>query len=350
MSQHAGHYGSPPVSPCTPRWRSEADRELVVYSAAEKRFCTALLAGFRERHPGIEVDFHEGISVALHQRHLAELAAGCPRADVIWSSAMDLQMELALSGGALAYTTRERAALPEGAVYRDRAYATTAEPLVTLVHREHFDPGIAAGTAGELAAALAAARERLRCRVAAYDIERNGLGFFALACESRCGAEFDAFLRALAACRPRLCASNRELVEEVASGRAFVAFHVLASYAARALRSHPALALAATNAPPLAIARVALIPSRAPHRRAARRFLDYLLSREGQRRLDEAGLFAIRADCGGSTPRALPPRLDQGFEQLLDARRRREILRRWREALAAAAAPAEVSSSTGGFP
>lgn len=72
-----------------------AENRLVVFSSAEKKHCTKLLEGFGERHAHIEVEFRDGISVALHERYLAELAVGKnPDADVLWSSAMDLQMGL----------------------------------------------------------------------------------------------------------------------------------------------------------------------------------------------------------------------------------------------------------------
>ena len=70
------------------------DRRVVVYSAAERKYCEALIAGYVARHPGDEVEFHDGISVALDRRFRDEIAAGAPTADVMWSSAMDLQIAL----------------------------------------------------------------------------------------------------------------------------------------------------------------------------------------------------------------------------------------------------------------
>jgi iron(III) transport system substrate-binding protein len=313
---------------------SAAEDRLVIYSAAEKKYCTGLLEGFNVSHPGIEVEFVFGISTALHERYLAELAADRPAADVLWSSAMDLQMQLVLAGNALPYASAEAAGLPGGAVYRDMAYVTTTEPLVTLVNRMRFDARLPAGSLAEIAAALESDAEGLRGRVAAYDIERNGLGFLALLHESRREARFEAFMRALAACGPEVFGSTPPLVEAVASGRAALAYHVLGSYAARAVRHHSSLAIAASNAPALAVSRVAIISRRAPHPEAARLFLDYLLSRDGQRRLGGAGLYPVRQDTGaGDLPgvHAIAPiRIDGSFEALLDAGNRRALLSRWR--------------------
>ena len=157
---------------------SAPENLLVIYSAAERKYCDGLLGGFLARYPSITVDFRDGISVALHERFLATLAAGKPEADILWSSAMDLQIQLALAGQALPYRSAEVDALPDGAIYRDLAYSTTLEPLATLVNRNHFDVRVPARSLAELTAVLKSDRERLHGKLACYDIERNGLGAY----------------------------------------------------------------------------------------------------------------------------------------------------------------------------
>ncbi len=314
-----------------------AENKLVIYSAAERRYCEGLIAGFSRRHPRITVEFCFGISVALHQRYLAELAAGLPSADILWSSAMDLQMSLVLEGKALACPSTEARALPAGAVYRDLAYATTLEPLLTLVNRDCFDVSVAAGSLDEIAAAISRDPAKLYGRVASFDIESNGVGFLALLQESRRSADFGVCLQALARCKPKIFGSNPPLVEEVASGRAALGYHVLGSYALRAVAANPSLAVAAAFAPALAVSRVAFVSSRAPHPRAAQLFLDSLLSRDGQQLLLEAGLFPIRTDAGVVPPGSVNVsllRIDQGGGELLDAGHRRELLELWRSTIA----------------
>ncbi|MEK7875801.1 MAG: hypothetical protein AAB325_06415, partial [Pseudomonadota bacterium] len=266
----------------------------------------------------------------------AELASGLPSADILWSSAMDLQMGLVLEGKALACANPEARALSAGAVYRDLAYATTLEPLLTLVNRDCFDVSVAAGSLDEIAAAISRDPAKFYGRIASYDIERNGLGFLALLLETRRSADFGACLQTLARCKPKIFGSNPPLVEEVASGRAALAYHVLGSYALRAVAAYPSLAVAASNTPALAVSRVAFVSSRAPHPRAAQFFLDYLLSRDGQQQLLKAGLFPIRTDAGatpsGNVNLSLL-RIDQGGGELLDAGQRRELLELWRAAI-----------------
>ena len=312
---------------------SAPENLLVIYSAAEKKYCDGLLGGFHELYPSIAVDFRDGISVALHERYLATLAAGKAEADILWSSAMDLQMGLALAGQALPHRSAEASALPEGAIYRDLAYSTTLEPLATLVNQDHFDVRVPAGSLAELTAVLKSDRERLHGKLACYDIERNGLGFLALMHESRRDADFQAFMQILAEYKPKVFGSNPTLLAEVESGRAALCFHVLGSYALRAVHSNPSLAIAVSKAPPLAVSRMALIPISAPHPNAAKLFVDYLLSRDGQQQLRKAGLFPIRRDPGSGGPdgadAVTPIRIDQGLSDLLDPQRRRKLLEHW---------------------
>ena len=366
----------------TMRQADAAVNKLVVYSAAEKQHCTGLLEGFRERHPGIGVEFCDGISVALQERYLSGLARGRPEVDVFWSSAMDLQMGLVLEGHARPHRSAEAHALPQWAVYRDMAYATTLEPLVTLVNRNGLDARTPAASVGELARLLGGDPAKFRDRVACYDIERNGLGFLALMHEVARGRDFDAFLNALSAVKPAVFGSAAALVEAVASGNALLASHVLGSYALRALRSNPSLAIAASQAPLLAVSRIAFICRDAPHPEAAGLFLDFLISSEGQRHLFEAGLFPVRRASGkpqadathpanpgtkpgtnpgtnpGTDPWAdilaaaslAPIRIDDGLADLLRDAPRRELLLRWKAAVAAHDSDTPNFRPAGGIP
>jgi iron(III) transport system substrate-binding protein len=337
---------------------------LVVYSAAEKQHCASLLAGFAACCPGVAVDFRDGISVELDQRYRTSLVRGAPDADVIWSSAMDLQLALVAEGHARPIASRHAAALPRWGVFGDLAYATTVEPLVTLVDRRVVDPSRPAGSIGEIARLIGAEPQVFRGRVACYDIERNGLGFLALLHAARAEDDFECFLRVISACAPAPFASNPTLVEALASGRAVIAYHVLASYALRAIGAHPELAIAATREPMLAVSRVAIACKTAPHPRAAERFIDWLLSDDAQQSLGEAGLFPIRSTPAEASGNAgadsmqnhavrpavglEPIAIDDAMARLREPARRDALLRRWRQAVPPATAPRSPHAPKGG--
>lgn len=324
----------------------EEDR-IVVYSAVGKEFCAQFLDSFSKRYPNTRIDLVSGISVGLHERYLAEVREKRPQVDVFWSSGMDLQMSLVVGGHAARYSSPESHGLPEGAVYDDMAYATTAEPLVTLVNRKHVDASVPAGTITEIHTAIERDPNRFSNRIACADIERNGVGFLALLHESQRTVQFEAFLAALGKTRPQLFASQPELVTAVSSGRAFLAYHVLASFALRAVRANPVLQIAATNQPPVAISRVAIISDRAPHPRAAQLFLDHLISLEGQSQLGRDGLFPIRnarevTRVNGARSAALIP-IAQCCNDLLDPAVRNRFQLMWQSLVNGGNRNAEVS-------
>jgi iron(III) transport system substrate-binding protein len=288
---------------------------ITLLSAAEHRYCVPLLAGFAARHPDIEVEFVFGISTALHARFLAD-----PTADLVWSSAMDLQMALVLAGHAQPHGLAPT--LPAGAAYRDLALSTTSEPLVTLL-RGAPQP---AGTPAELAALLRGAPERFRGRLVLPDIEANGLGFLAMLRWSLDDPDFGSLLAALAGVEPRPVGSAAALVGAMEKDAA-VALHVLAAYANRAVAADAGVSIATSVAPPQAVARVAFVSARAPQPEAASRFLAYLVAPEGQAALGAAGLFPITSAAVAPIP------IDRGFEALLDEGARADLLARWRAAM-----------------
>jgi iron(III) transport system substrate-binding protein len=249
---------------------------------------------------------------------------------------MDLQIALVREGHAAACASPNAALLPAGAVYRGRAFATTVEPLVTLVATA--DIGDApAGSLAEIAELLRNDVRRFRGRVVAYDISRNGLGFLAMMHERRLRPGFDRYLEVLRQVEPRLHPWNPPLVDELARGRAALAAHVLGSYAQRAVDTHSALSIARSAYPAVGVSRIAFVSAHASHPRAAARFVDYLLGDEGQALLGRAGLFPIRrtphADRGNAMRAIAAIPLDDSFDELLDRAARDDLLQRWRSAI-----------------
>jgi iron(III) transport system substrate-binding protein len=91
--------------------------------------------GFHGALPRIKVEYSDLNSTELYNRFIAEAASGQGSADVMWSSAMDLQVKLVDEGHALGYLSPEAAKLPPWAVYKSQAYGTTYEPAVFVYNK-----------------------------------------------------------------------------------------------------------------------------------------------------------------------------------------------------------------------
>src|SRR5262245_35992047 len=99
---------------------AKKEGKLVVYSTTDAAAANPLLKDFAALYPGVKVDYTDMNSTELYSRFIAEIAAGTGTADVLWSSAMDLQVKLAADGNAATYASPEIAALPKWAVWQSQ--------------------------------------------------------------------------------------------------------------------------------------------------------------------------------------------------------------------------------------
>ena len=310
-----------------------ARQKVVIFSAAFRPYCRSLISGFESAYPEIEVDFIDGISTELHNRYLDLCLKGEPVPDIIWSSAMDLQMSLVMQGHAQPHKSRWTKRLPEWARFDDLAFATTLEPLCTLIHRDHLPADSLAGSIQEISELIETHSSTLAGRVGVFDIEKNGLGFLAMLVARNQPDSFRRFLNALVASAPRLYASNPPMINSLVQGDIFLGINVLGAFAERAVQQHPELIIANSRSPGLGVSRVAIMTSQAPHPIAAQLFLDYLLSDKGQSMMALDALypiFAPDAKPGCEAVNLLPLPINQGFEILMAAANREDLTRDWK--------------------
>src|SRR5689334_3345814 len=109
--------------------------KVVIYSALDTKAAQPLIRDFNALYPDVKVEYNDMNSTELYNRFIAEQASGQGGADVMWSSAMDLQVKLVDEGHALAYKSPESAKLPKWAVYKDSAWGTTYEPAVFIYNK-----------------------------------------------------------------------------------------------------------------------------------------------------------------------------------------------------------------------
>ncbi|WP_248352551.1 ABC transporter substrate-binding protein [Anaeromyxobacter oryzae] len=341
---------APPEQPRTAaRVIVAAHREgrVVVYSATDRSLVTPLLADFAELHPAITVEYHDIPAREIHGRALAEAAARRGVGDVLWSSAMDLQIQLANDGFAMAYESPETVNLPAWAVWRNEAFATTLEPIVFAYDAARLPAAEVPRSHADLVRLLDAEPPRWRGRVATYDPERSAFGYLLLTQDSRLDPGFEGTLRAYRRAGITLVETSGAMIDGVLSGRDLLAVNVNGSYVLGARRTAPRLALVYPSDYVLATSRIALIPRTAQHPNAAKVFLDYLLSARGQDVLaNRCSLFSIRTDVEGeATAAALARTLGARLKPIhvgpsllvhVDRLKQLEFLRRWR---AAAVAP-----------
>lgn len=312
-------------------------RRVRVLSTTDRHTVQPLIDDFERRHAGLRVDYVELGSLALYERFLQQQDDAAASADVLWSSAMDLQIKLVNDGYALRHDSPHAARLPKWAIWKHEAYGTTLEPVGLIVHRQLLSAAEVPQTHAALTALLLADVPRWRDRVATYDIERAGLGFLIAAQDAMATPRYWELAHALGRCRASLHVDTQSMLDSVAAGHTLLAHNVLGSYAEVFARKRPELGVIYLKDYTLAVSRVAFIARSAPNPQGARLWLDHLLSAPGQRLLGEAGgLQGVRTDSARSSRplHALRPiALGPGLLAHLDQSQRRVFQKRWNQAL-----------------
>jgi iron(III) transport system substrate-binding protein len=334
--------GAPPRTAPDVVEAARAQGVVVVYASTVGEAAKPLLDGFAALFPEIKVEYHRIRGGELYDRFLAESRAG-GSADVLWGSAMDLQIKLANDGYALPYRSAESDQLPRWASWRDEAYGTTYEPIVFAYDRRALAPAEVPRTHRGLARLLVGARDRLRGKVGSYDPERSSIGCLLFTQDARHDPSFDDMLRAYGEVRIRGYVDSMAVLDAIASGELTIGVDVLASYASERQRRDPNLGIVYPSDYTVVLSRVALIPRTAPHPDAARLFVDYLLSGRGQEIAAASGLGSVRTDLTlpGSAAevarehatvlRPIPVR--PSVLTYVDGANRQAFLRRWRRAV-----------------
>lgn len=310
---------------------AEREGQLVVYLNSDGQ--EAVIEGFHRRFPKIKVRLVELPAHKIQQRLIAETDAGKPVADLVWSSAMDIQVKLINDGYAQTYRSPEAKGLPAWAIWRDQGFGVTAEPIVFAYNRKLLKETEVPRSHAALLAALRADPERWRGRIAMYDPETSAVGFMYMSSDLQAYPDAGALYDELARSEPGLFVPGAPLLTSL-SGPHVMAVGVTSFFADWWRRNrNPDIAYVVPSDYHLLLSRVAFVTRSAPHPKAARLFLDYLMSDEGQRLLAECGLPPIRsarsaAPGQGGRPIRIGPALLANFDQ----GRRAELLDRWRRA------------------
>ena len=91
---------------------------------------------------------------------------------------MDLQLKLVADGHALTYHSPESAKMPKWAVYEDRAWGTTFEPLVIAYNKRLLPADAVPGSHARSAAPYQGEPQLLAGgKLTTYDPEKSGFGF-----------------------------------------------------------------------------------------------------------------------------------------------------------------------------
>ncbi|MCK2183374.1 ABC transporter substrate-binding protein [Halomonas getboli] len=315
----------------------EASGELVVHGALDLVYARPLFEAFHARHPGIALTYRNLDTLTLHRRFLAHP----DEVDVLMSSAMPWQYRLANDGHARPLTSPQAMAWPAWARWRHELFAFTFEPIVMVVRRELIERFGRPDSHAELLTLLEQHPEALRGRVVTYDPEASGAGYGYAIQESRLTPRYWDLVTAFGDTDTALATTTGEMLDGLDSGRYWLGYNLLGSYARAVADANPALEIVVPDDYALVTQRLALMPRQAPHPENARRFMDFLLGEAGQRVIaEDTPLGAVHPTLAGpGTAAALrethgealrPVSLGPGLLATLDDLKRQALLTRWK--------------------
>jgi iron(III) transport system substrate-binding protein len=313
---------------------------LTIYSTTDLAEFAPVIEDFRALHPEIAVDYLEIDAAPLYQRFLEEEESRQPRADLLLSSAMDLQAKLVNDGYAAPHYSQSGQAVPAWARWRDEAFGFTFEPAVMVFNTRMMAGHPLPQSRRELLEAIRSDPDFWRGAVGTYDITTSSVGYLIASQDDRLSSEFSALLKAFGDIQVRVEDNTSTLLEQLRRGRLKVGYNLLGSYARHMVAVGAPLSIVYPRDYTLAVLRTAVIPRTAPHPAAAHLFLEYLLSVHGQRLLEtHTGLSAIRQDVaqelGGyslsQTEIGLlrPIQIGPGLLVYLDQQKRGRLLDNW---------------------
>lgn len=319
-------------------------RTLTVYSSLDEDVSRPLIAAFQAANPRIAISYSDLQSLDIYERVIRETDAGQKTADLVISSAMDLQVKLVNDGYAQAVPEIATENWPDWASWRKSAFGLTFEPSVIVYHKPSFEDLPLPENRADLIALLRSSEERLYGRIATYDVERAGLGFLFLARDWEHNRDIWDLIGAFGSSGVKLYSNSSAILDRVADGRFALGYNILGSYAESWASRIPDLGIILPRDYTVVMSRIALVPEAAASPDLGKRLLAFMMSTPGQTIMArDMKLPVLNPEVDDpNTARAMRERLgtqlrpisiSPGLVVYLDQVKRARFISRWNEAL-----------------
>lgn len=323
---------------------AKKEGKLTVYTSTDSAQAKGLLDAFKKAYPGIEIDWNDLGTNNAYNRAISEAAAGQVTADIVWSSAMDLQLNLVEKGLTAPIVSPEAAAIPAWAKFKDHAFGTSVEPAAIIYNKTLFPADAVPKSRADLIKVLQERKDALIGKVATFDPEKSGMGFLWSTNDATQTKTFWDLAKAFGATHGKTYSSSGQMREKVISGEHTIAFNVIGSYAIDWAKKNPAIGVAFQSDHTAAFSRVVVVSKGAPHPNAALLFVDFMLSKPGQEAAAGSGMPSVRTDTAAGTDNIdslkkltgdlQPIPLDSKLLDWLEPKKRADFLAEWKKSLA----------------
>jgi iron(III) transport system substrate-binding protein len=319
--------------------KAKSQGTVTIYTSTDISEAQPLLNAFQKKYPGVKVDYNDIGTNGAYNKVISEAAAHQVTADVVWSSAMDLQMKLAKGGYFQKVDLPQKKDIPAWADYQNLLYGTTVEPIAIIYNKRALPENKVPQTRQQLIAFVK--DPAVQSKIATYDPEKSGSGFLNDTNDIKNNNHFWELAEAFGKARGKTYSSTGAIKETVVSGENVLAFNVIGSYALNWIKQNKDLGVAFQSDGTPAFSRLAGLTKGAPHPDAGKLFLEFLLSKEGQSALAAQGLPSVRKDVdtglnvdtlnkrvGGHLK---PIKVDEGLLEYMNPLKRAAFMKKWQK-------------------
>lgn len=318
--------------------------QLHIYSATDTWAIAPLIAQFEREHPLIDIDYVEFDTTPLFKAVLDNRGNDAFQADVVISSAADLQVKLVNMGLAHPFVSSHRGEIPKWAQWRNELYGFTYEPAVIIYNTEAFRGRSLPKTHSELASFLRDNADFFDGRIGTYDIRLSGIGYLYAAQDAIQGYQTFRLTESLGRARAKTFCCTSEMLEHVASGDLVLSYNVIGSYALAATQRDARIGVHVLTDYTLVMSRSAFILKSSKHIDEAEEFIDYLLSQKGQTSIArDSSLIPIHplarrkhgafGNLENGQSSFIPIKLGTGLLAYLDAMKKKIFIDDWETAM-----------------
>jgi iron(III) transport system substrate-binding protein len=301
----------------------------ILSSTDSERF-KPVIAGFLQRNPTISVRY---VTASTSQIYKAIADEKAPF-DLVISSAMDLQMKLANDGATHTVQSAETATVPDWARWRTNVFGFALEPVTLLISKRDFVNLTLPKTRRDLLALMRDNPSIFNGRIATYDPYLSGAGYLFSTQDSRQSETFWRLAEVMGRLNAKLYCCTSQMIDAVNNGEMAVAYNVLGSYANATLPPDSNAQIITFEDYTQILLRTAIVPKTTRNFENGVRFLDFLVSPEGQLILDnEAKLPSLQNTQINQLVNKKPIRLSSGLLVFLDQLKKNRFLREWDAAL-----------------
>jgi iron(III) transport system substrate-binding protein len=319
---------------------------LLFYSTISTSQFQPLLDAFHNLYPWLEVQYLELSPDEAIERYLSESGTGSPTASLLFSAAPLSWMRVIQKGEMIDYTSPEKSYLLHQESPHPGLYAAGNDPLILIWNKLLVPEELAPTGLADLVAKVDAHPDVFR-NIASYAVDKNGYAYAAHhALVQHHGDKIWDWYKILGP-HNRYESSIGVVVEKIMSGEYSAGYVVPAATALVTLAKNPAAGKVygvnyISDGDPVSIRSIGAVKSgTSPN--AAKLMLDFILSKEGQKRYGQIGRPPARTDMtsadigGGATLQEVIDEIGKENLLFLDADASLiddydSVVKRWKEA------------------